>query len=635
MGLALMLGAWQTVAEDGPWNVLLPKAGLSVEDVQIPTANRYGMGKYPRKVFKSVWEDWTKLDATALRAGNTFMKASGSCTALIAAAASYNDATASIKSPTPAKDGNGQDLLLTAIEKIHAYGKAPLTDSQGNELRAAIATIPADIAGTAAGILDAVPSACDFRNKSLQEAAGSDEFAALFDHAVRLTNNSRTPPPIRKLLKAGDMASLTNGALTLAQTLDAAAAAKPAGANAEFSFVHKTPLGTIALNGRQADIYEQDNYLLIVDAGGDDLYHDGATNNNAQTPISLLIDYAGNDRYEAEGIGFGTGILGYGMLVDCGGKDTYQTQGGLGYCAWGVGLLLDLGADDDAYKIKSHGLACGSMGIALVNDMGGNDSYYCRWLGQGLAKVASCAALVDVAGNDAYEADDTNIDHASPQTKKHNTSLAMGCGFGRRAHPGDGYSLAGGVGMLIDGSGDDTYVSGVFGQGVGYWYALGMLIDFEGNDQHTGVWYSQGASAHYAVAAMLDLAGDDHYRLTMNQGQGHGRDFSTGLLHDVGGSDILEGPGSAVGNGNMNGVGLFWKQNGKTDFRCPGKAPGSAAPARPQHMCLGLFMAENGVFQFREDSQASPDAFWVRPPTKKNPKSHGIGMATPQKILAD
>ena len=37
------------------------------------------------------------------------------------------------------------------------------------------------------------------------------------------------------------------------------------------------------------------------------------------------------------------------------------------------------------------------------------------------------------------------------QDPKHNTSLAQGCGFGRRDHPGAGNSLAGGVALVATG----------------------------------------------------------------------------------------------------------------------------------------------------------------------------------------
>jgi len=628
--VAYMAAGSIAFADEQPWEMLLKKNNLNVQDLQINTKRHYVMGKFPRKTFQTVWEDWTKLNSVAMEIGEDFMSASGSCYKLLYIAAKYNDSFSINKNPVAPLDGGGRECLYQAIEKIQNYSKAPLTDKQRRILFDSVGKIPEDVAANAAIILNVVPAACELRNQSLKDVVDEISLDKLFRPALKLTSSNIVSRSTRIMLEKGDMKPVTLGALQLAKAIDSAIEKAPKDSKTEFAFSHKTPLGIIAINGNQSNTYEKGDYLLIMDCGGDDIYHDGATTNSEKTPVSVLIDYAGNDKYESKEISFGTGILGYGMLVDCQGDDSYDSKNGIGYCAWGAGLVLDLGNGNDTYKIDSRGLACGSMGMAVVNDCGGNDSYYCRWLGIGIAKAGSCAALVDASGNDSYEADDMKIDNPSPQTQKHNTSLAMGCGFGRRAHPGDGYSLAGGVGALIDGAGDDTYVSGVFGQGVGYWFALGVLVDLGGNDKHTGVWYSQGASAHYAAGALVDTAGDDLYELTMNQGQGHGRDFSLGLLHDIGGSDVIKNPGNAVGNTNLNGVGLFWKQNGKADFQCPGKTPGSVGNGRPKIFGLGLFMAENGEFIFREDEYAGQDRSWIRP--NKHPKAYGIGMASSKAV---
>ena len=72
---------------------------------------------------------------------------------------------------------------------------------------------------------------------------------------------------------------------------------------------------------------------------------------------------------------------------------------------------------------------------------------------------------------------------AQVQSKEHNTSMCQGVGMGRRADYTDGHSWAGGVGMLVEGGGDDTYSCSVFGQGCAYWYGVGLLVDKAGADQ--------------------------------------------------------------------------------------------------------------------------------------------------------
>jgi hypothetical protein len=76
----------------------------------------------------------------------------------------------------------------------------------------------------------------------------------------------------------------------------------------------------------------------------------------------------------------------------------------------------------------------------------------------------------------------------------------------------------------------------------------------------------------------------------------------------------------------MNGIGLFWKQGGAAKFKCPGRTLGSTGPARPQHLCLGLFLAEDGDFTLPPDPHAQPNRSWVRPKKDKRPLCHGIGL---------
>ena len=176
-----------------------------------------------------------------------------------------------------------------------------------------------------------------------------------------------------------------------------------------------------------------------------------------------------------------------------------------------------------------------------------HDEYRCFMQAQGFGGVRGCGVLVDREGDDIYDANDKDIRYPSPQDAKHNTSLAQGFAFGLRDHPGAGNSLAGGVGILVDGKGNDRYSCGVFGQGVSYWYGLGMLIDMEGDDEYTGIWYCQGSGAHYGVGAIVDMAGNDKYLTKLTMGQGAGHDYSTAWFHDASGNDTYECPGNCVG----------------------------------------------------------------------------------------
>ena len=202
--------------------------------------------------------------------------------------------------------------------------------------------------------------------------------------------------------------------------------------------------------------------------------------------------------------------------------------------------------------------------------------------------------------------------------------MAQGCGFGLRLKP----YLAGGVGVLVDATGDDRYKCGVFGQGVSYWFALGMLVDLAGNDTYEGVYYCQGTSAHSGVGALCDLDGDDRYEATMNSSQGQGHDYSIGLLRDVRGNDRYTcGGGNALGSGHWSGIGIFWDSAGDDHYQARPGCMGNALRPMKGVNCMGLFLDEGGVNVFPPKHPAKPKSVWIRPKVKGRPHCHGLGMS--------
>ena len=407
---------------------------------------------------------------------------------------------------------------------------------------------------------------------------------------------------------------MLTGYVKLAAAVDKAADVMRHAPKTRFHFRCETTLGRIALNGIDDDNYEDVPYLLILDTGGNDRYAGGATA-SPSNPVSVLIDSSGDDRYEAKNDAFGFGVLGYGVLVDLGGNDRYEVESaGLGAGIFGVGALLDE-SGNDTYEVRQYGEGAAAFGLGFLCDLRGDDRYNCFFEAQGFGETRGFGALVDVKGNDSYIADDKKIDYPAPQTAEHNTSLAQGCGFGRRED--GGRSFAGGIGILVDGSGDDVYRCGVFGQGVAYWYALGFLVDFGGKDDYQGVWYAQGAAAHYAVGALCDMGGDDLYKATMNQSQGHGRDYSTGWLHDAGGKDRFECSGTALGSANMNGLGFLWHEKGRGTFVSGSASFGFAGDSRPGELCLGMFRADGPFNVFPAGLPPKQNALWTQPGSDK------------------
>ena len=264
------------------------------------------------------------------------------------------------------------------------------------------------------------------------------------------------------------------------------------------------------------------------DTGGHDRYVNVPSNPDVDTGCAVVIDGAGNDLYLSDAALESTGLaewagrksggnlpgpagalLGYTMLIDNQGDDLYRThRAGLGCGRYGVSVVLDK-AGNDRYDAYQNSEGYGEFGVGILEDLAGNDRYDCFTQSQGYGFVKGSGALIDRGGDDLYMANDTVIDFPAAQSDKHNNSMAQGVGNGYRRDYIDVHSLAGGVGLLFDQAGNDTYSSAIFGQGVGYWEGVGMLWDASGSDSYSGQWYVQGACAHFAVGYLEDVEGDE------------------------------------------------------------------------------------------------------------------------------
>jgi hypothetical protein len=603
-----------------PWaEPLLKEVKLTPAKAQLDPNKWTGGGQYRLDTFQKLWDDWRD-----------------SFEALVATAAPFIDVkslppTAPPPAPERAKEPPADEAFTQAVIALHASLDKPLTADQKKDLGTRVKTLPRAVARAAAVLLEAMPGALKKRNQALAKFGGVDKLQAAYEQAKELALNYKVDAETLRLMRDVDLTALVQGGQELARAMDHAARLLAMVPTEQFEFAWETPIGTIALNGTQDNTYGVGPYLLIIDTGGNDRYAAGGATTSAAHPISLLLDLAGDDVYEAKGgPAFGAGILGYGFLLDAGGNDTYHADHlACGVASFGVGILLDR-SGRDTYEIDQVGQGAAYFGVGILSDLKGDDEYRCFTQAQGFAGVKGCGVLVEREGNDLYEANDTKIRYPSPQDANHNTSLAQGCAFGRRDHPGEGNSLAGGVGMLIDGKGDDRYSCGVFGQGVSYWYGLGMLIDLEGHDTYQGVWYCQGSAAHYGVGALIDMAGDDKYLMKLTMGQGAGHDFSTAWFHDAAGNDTYECPGACLGFALYNGIGIFWDEAGDDKYKTGTAAFGATGETRPGSLCMGLFIDGGGKNEFPKDCRAKAKSVWLQPANKEQPLSYGVGIARGQ-----
>jgi len=408
------------------------------------------------------------------------------------------------------------------------------------------------------------------------------------------------------LLAGGqDLQLAATQAMTLAEATDPTAV---------YEWRIDTQWGSIVLSGGTNSKVNGANTLLMIDTGGNDTYLNPASNQSVANWLSVCIDTAGDDKYLSDerladmpiskfegrkpattAQGPGSALLGYSFLGDSKGSDVYRTHAtGLGAANFGVAVVLDK-AGDDNYDSYANAEGFGTFGVGILEDLDGKDTYRGFSQVQGIGQTAGVGVLIDRTGDDLYEANDDVIDFASPQSSQHNVSMAQGAGNGRRADYLDGHSLCGGIGILYDQAGNDTYSCGVFGQGVGYWQGVGMLWDDKGKDAYKGQWYVQGASAHFAIGYLEDQDGNDDYSAPMNMAQGAGHDFGFGMLIDRLGDDKYHAPNLSLGAGNANGIGMFVDGGGNDIYESSGVTLGRGAEApkatlREQALCLGVFI---------------------------------------------
>lgn len=382
-----------------------------------------------------------------------------------------------------------------------------------------------------------------------------------------------------------------------------------------------TPLGDILINGTSDDIYTNDEIpFLVIDFGGNDEYLCNSATIGGIHPFSIIIDLYGDDSYRNDNDqlpSFGGALFNYSFLLDFEGNDFYKSMNvtqGAGLC--GVGVLYDEAGDDSLFsRVLSQGAGC--FGLGMLINIGGSDYYEAYQQTQGFGFVKGCGILIDDEGNDLYVANDSDIAYPSPQSKDHNASFAQGMGCGKRADLLDGNSLAGGVGLLIDKQGNDTYKCGVFGQGCGLWYGCGFLSDKTGNDDYYGACYVQGCGVHFSVSVLLDNYGNDKYTALLRMAQGVGKDFTIGFFIDGNGDDHYIAPSTSLGIGQANSIGIFWDKSGddiyevENDYTLGFSEIMSKGGIRDEMLCLGLFMDGDG-----KDIYSKPFAknkhFWIQ-----------------------
>lgn len=276
-------------------------------------------------------------------------------------------------------------------------------------------------------------------------------------------------------------------------------------------------------------------FSFAYDMAGDDVYIAKDEAFSAKLGFQEFIDFAGNDYYSTEMFSLGASLFGSSLMIDKAGNDTYITgEYGQGFAScWGISLLLDEAGSDtyicgtlefhaplvpNDYRSMGQGMGFGIRpdlggGVGVLIDREGNDRYIGGVYAQGVGYWYGLGILIDNAGNDFYSA------VYYPQ--------------------GSGIHLAGG--LLYDQQGEDSYYSKHGpGQGAGHDFGVGIFIDGAGND-HYSIEGGNGLGLTNSVGIFIDKAGDDRYENGVNSNYGFGKTArssgSIGLFLDGGGKD--------------------------------------------------------------------------------------------------
>ena len=340
-----------------------------------------------------------------------------------------------------------------------------------------------------------------------------------------------------------------------------------------------TPAGRVMIGGTHDNTYTEDA-ALILDLGGNDKYFNHAGGSTKRYPFSVVIDLSGDDVYSStEDFAQGAGFFGGGFLVDLEGNDRYIAKNhSQGAGILGTGILADLSGQDQ-YTAITDSQGAGNLGIGILAEGGGDDSYFGNYFVQGAGDVEGFGAIVEAGGDDNYFAGGLFQDMRAPG--KSYKSMSQGFGFGIR--PDDSLvGASGGIGVIAEAEGNDTYVADYFAQGSSYWFAMGILDDRKGNDRYISGRYSQGAGIHSSAGILIDGEGDDVYLADFGVAQGCGHDFGIGFLLDNGGNDRYIAGAIAQGAGNDNGIGVLSDNGGNDEYYLNrlGQGRGNFEPAR-------------------------------------------------------
>lgn len=339
------------------------------------------------------------------------------------------------------------------------------------------------------------------------------------------------------------------------------------------AFCIRTSFGLAAVGGTGRNVWTggTGSPAVIIDLGGDDEYIDCAVTDGERL-VSTISDLGGNDQYRSTGKwGVACGMLGTAIIDDHEGDDTYECgDWGIGAAFGGVGLLIDR-KGNDRYLGGSNSIGCAAYGIGGVIDLEGNDLYDSKTYSVGCGQPGGVGFVLDHSGDDRYRC--TGGEPSPYGTEGEWFGGGIGCGFGWRT------LACGGIGLVVDVKGNDIYDAGEFGLACGYFMGVGAVRDMDGDDIYHSSRYGLAAAAHAAVGVFMDDKGNDVYEGKTAASIGGTWDIVTGYFYDGAGNDVYRCNGLGLGACAQNGFGIFWDAGGADYYRGARSTLGHAGKA--------------------------------------------------------
>ena len=322
-------------------------------------------------------------------------------------------------------------------------------------------------------------------------------------------------------------------------------------------------LGWLVVGGLGPNSYDLGRVAAVLELGGDDRYRW----NHRQADNRLVVDLGGDDVHTGGELGPAAAVGAIAIIDDRAGNDRYEGGALTAGSSLGIAAIIDR-AGDDSYSAGPWSLGAAAGGAAVVVDLGGSDRIACEGMGIGVGGPSAVGAFVDLAGDDRAS---LGTRPSVYQVAGEHAGFGMGLGLGFRL------AAAGGAGAYIDFEGRDQRESGEFSQGCGYYLGLGVLLDGSGDDVSTCDRYGIGSAAHQAVAVAIDLGGNDCYIGRTAAHVGAAWDESLGYFVDAAGDDSYRVDSLSLGAAAQQALGIAIDRGGADQYRGGGATIGSAS----------------------------------------------------------